>query len=183
LVSVLVGSAVLLAIAGPAAADPWGTGSDGTGTHPDSDPHTFCYSEYQVAEGAKPNIREAEWNALDPTQANVDFTSSCDFYGGTETDVVWHTGALSGDTQGYYFCEDFDTYCDQAYTYLDLAEINEGPWDEADQSQTACHELGHTAGLTHGGNSEDCMVNGLPNDEVQWQRYGSHHEDHINNWF
>lgn len=167
-----------------AQADPWGTNTSDTGAHPDSDPHTYCLGPVDVEE-LSANIASAEWDALDPTEANVDYQTTCDLSSNTETDVVWTSGALSGNTRGVAYCEDFDTYCDQFYVKLDIAEINEDTNDEADQTKTACHELGHTAGLTHTAQYGDCMISGeRPSLDVKWARYAPHHKDpHIADWF
>jgi hypothetical protein len=70
--------------------------------------------------------------------------------------------------------------CNAADVVLDPAEINIGDLNEEDTSKTACHEAGHSVGLTHGGNT-GCMLNGpIPNGAVQFRRYSSHHIGHIN---
>lgn len=91
-------------------------------------------------------------NSLDfPTDATTSFTSSCDLSGWAETDVVWFDGNLQSGVRGQAVCEDFDgNYCDQYYVTLDPAQLNIGGNDDADTTKTACHELGHTVGLTHG---------------------------------
>lgn len=166
-----------------ASADPWGTGGSNTGAHPDPDPHGYCYSS-SVGSDLKSGIFEAEWKAMDPTQVNVDKDSSCKLSGTGETDVVWRQGALSGTVRGETSCEDFDgNRCDQNYLTLDLAEINKGSNDEIDEAKTACHELGHSGGLTHGGAS-DCMLSGeVPSTAVKYRRYNAHHIGHLNAWF
>lgn len=167
-----------------AAADPWGTNTSNTGAHPDADPHGFCYSS-SVGSDIKSGIREAEWSAMDPTQVNVNYDSSCKLSGSGETDVVWRQGNLRSGVSGQTYCEDFDGHCDQYYLTLDRGEINRGSHDEIDEAQTACHELGHSGGLTHGGSSADCMINSgaTPPTAVRYRRYGGHHTNHLNNWF
>ena len=72
---------------------------------------------------------------------------------------------------------------------LDPAEINVGSNDEADTDKTVCHELGHTLGLTHGpgggdGGADDCMISGeRPNTHIKYERFSTHHKEHINDWF
>lgn len=186
-------SLLLLVTSSPVAGDPWGTNdaSTGTGPHPDENPHTYCYSS-SVGSDLRTNIENAEWNALDITDANVNYQASCTTSGASETDVVWRQADLTPGTSGETYCDDFESdpptnQCDQAYSSLDLAEINYGAEDEIDQTQTACHELGHTVGLTHGGASTDCMINSgdTPPTALQYRRYGPEHHapDHINNWF
>lgn len=182
----LVAAAGLCALAGPALADPWGTGTQDTGDHPDADPHTFCFHS-SVRSDARANIESAEWNALDPTSVNVDFNSTCDLKGRTETDVVWRQADLPNRRdQGETRCEDYDgQYCDQFYSAIDMSRAAVGDLDEIDETMTACHELGHTVGLTHGGSSTDCMaVRGeTPPTAMQFRRYGPHHRDHLDRWF
>lgn len=179
--------AVTFAVAaGTAAADEWGDQDSDTGPHPDEDPHTFCRGS-SIGDYAWINVIDIEWAALDPTAVNVDQSGGCNYSGTSETDVVWQTGDLPGH-RGQTWCDDYETFtgqCDQAYAKLDLAEINEGTHDEADMRKTICHELGHTAGLTHGGTSTDCMITGeRPQPALtQHVRYGSHHQDHIADWF
>jgi hypothetical protein len=169
-----------------AAADEWGDMTDevnGIGAHPDSDPHTYCYT-WSVPGGLRTNIDAAMWNAMDPTAVNVNGPQTCDYASDTETDIVWWEGDLYEAT-GVTYCEDWDTYCDQSYSTLDLSAINVGTDDEIDQTQTACHEAGHSAGLKHGGSSADCMINSgdNPPTALQYRRYGSHHRDHLESWF
>ncbi|MGK2874463.1 MAG: hypothetical protein ACSLEW_02335 [Nocardioides sp.] len=177
--ALLLASVAFFGTAFVAAADPWGdmtNESNGIGTHPDSDPHTYCYTS-GVPSGLSTNIADAMWNAMDPTAVNVDYNSSCDYSSSTETDIVWFEDDL--------YQASGSSYCDQAYSTLDLAAINVGGEDEIDQTQTACHEAGHTAGLTHGG-SVDCMINSAdtPPTALQFRRYGEHHRtDHLTPWF
>lgn len=172
-----------------AEADPWGTNTSDTGAHPDAGPHTYCYGATVDNQDIKDNIFEAEWIALnDETQADVVYISTCNTSGTSETDVLWRLQDLPPAVLGNTFCEDFDGgVCDQNYVELDVPEINLGDHDEIDQTSTACHELGHSVGLTHGGASGDCMIartSNTPPTELTARRYGAHHTpDHINVWF
>ncbi len=174
-----------------AEADPWGDSDnsvDGTGPHPDGSSHSFCYtSTITSASGIAPNIVDAEYDALEgPAVTNVTYHSVCDPIGSTETDVVWRRDNLGGSTTGSTTCDDFNNgICDQAYITLDQAQIHVGGEDEIDETQTACHELGHTGGLTHGSVDSDCMINSAdtPPTGLQYRRYGTHHRGHIDSWF
>lgn len=125
-----------------------------------------------------------------PTDATVEYKPSCVYSGSYETDVVWFSGNLPGGVRGRTYCDDIDNppQCDQAYATLDEAEINVGSNDEIDTTFTACHELGHTVGLTHGsgggnGTTDDCMANAYsdtPSTDIRYQRYSTHHRGHIN---
>lgn len=164
--------------------DPWGTNTPATGAHPDGSSHSYCFQP--MDSGAKENVRNAENFALDDrTDARVVFHRECDYVGGSETDVSWDTVSLPGTTRGKAYCEDFDNgKCDQFYAELDLAELRKGPHDGGDITKTACHELGHTVGLTHHSSGYGCMISGeMPNANVSWRRYVAHHRAHINAWF
>ena len=170
-------------------ADEWGSQDENTGAHPDPDPHTYCFSSSVPASSdLRENIGYAEWNAMDPTGVNVNGPESCDLSSGTETDVVWRQVNLANNTLAETPCEDYDgSYCDQYYINMDLPEINEGNNDERDQTITACHELGHSGGLSHGSTQNDCMENVStinPPADIKYRRYSSHHiNDHLNPWF
>lgn len=174
---------------GVAAADEWGDSEsnpiDGTGPHPDGGDHNYCFQP--MDDSAIDNIISSE-NALnDTTDAMVWFETSCDYNIGAETDVVWDTVDLSGDKRGTSYCNDWDSneHCDQIYVELDVAKLNEGTNDEMDTTKTACHELGHSVGLTHHSSGYGCMILGeVPSTDLQWRRYVAHHKgDHINDWF
>jgi hypothetical protein len=172
----------------PASADPWGiNGSTDTGAHPDGGVHGYCRSS-SVGSDAIPNISDAELYSLDvPTDTRVTFDSVCNLSGTSETDVVWRQQDLAGYTMGSTFCEDIDgDYCDQYYVQLDMPQIAVGDNDEIDQTMIACHELGHSVGLTHY-TSQDCLANRGTNTNpptgIQYRQYDGHHRDHINLWF
>lgn len=180
---------VLIVCGGASAhADPWGDHPgnfiDGTGPHPDGGTHSYCFES--MDSGLFDNIRNAENYALEGnTDANVTFHSECDYRWGTETDVVWDTGNLSGSVRGTTWCDDWDgDQCDQAYVELDVEELRKGTNDEYDITKTACHELGHTVGLTHHSSGYGCMISGeIPSTELKWRRFVDHHKNHIDSWF
>ena len=177
-------------LASPVGADVWGSQSSTTGAHPDGSTHNYCWGS-GFDTNLRDNVDEMFDDALDgPTDATVEFKSTCKFSGSGETDVVWFDADLPGSTRGKAPCEDYDNgYCDQYYVTLDPAQINVGSNDDADTDKTVCHELGHTVGLTHGsgggdGGTDDCMISGeRPSTNSQYERYSSHHKEHINAWF
>jgi hypothetical protein len=137
------------------------------------------------------NVQYILYESVDPTHVNVNQQSNdphddtCDYSGGTETDMVWWTNHFSGGTRGRAYCEDYDDgRCDQFYVELDMLEIAEGTNDEQDEDKTVCHEAGHTLGLTHG-TPDDCMISGeRPQPTMaRHEHYNDHHVYHINNWF
>jgi hypothetical protein len=154
---------------------------------PDNDPHTFCFGA-GVGGDARENMRAAEWNALDPTQATVLHDDTCELTGSTETDVVWRVEDLPDDVLGANRCEDVDdTRCDQYYSRLDMAQIAVGNYDEVEETMVACHELGHTVRLPHGPRKRDCMITEHGYDPplaLRYRRYSDHHiYSHINIMF
>lgn len=173
-------------IVSPAVSDPWGTNTVDTGAHPDPDPHGYCFS-YTMNDWLIHYVTEIEENALaNPTEAQAPRDTPCTGSGSAETDVMWWVEDLPPRVTGSSHCDDLNSgICDQAYASIDVQEIYIGGEDEIDFKQTICHELGHTAGLTHGGNSNDCMINSgdTPPTELRYRRYGDHHTTHINDWF
>lgn len=140
---------------------------------------------HTLGAGIHLSISEAEYDALAPTHATVEYQSTCDTSSTTETDVRWLQGNLNGPT-GTAPCANYSTtsgHCDRYDVTIDMGAVNDGGHDEKDQTQTACHELGHTVGLSH--SPIDCMMSGEPDlDNPLYFRYGPHHrEDHINVWF
>lgn len=171
-------------------ADDWGTGTGPTGAQPDGSTHNWCWG-IGFDSDLQDNVNSSFYDALDaPTDAQVEFKSTCKLTGDGETDTVWFDADLPGGQRGQVFCEDFDNnLCDQFYVTLDPTELNIGSNDEADTTKTSCHELGHSVGLSHGagggnGGADDCMMSGeWPNLNSQYERYSLHHKEHINDWF
>lgn len=193
--SLRLGSAAIVClgflVAAPAMADEWGSQDGNTGAHPDEDPHSYCLGS-SVSADLEENIDAAAWNALDPTQVNVNYSSTCQLTGAGETDVVWTQGNIASGALAWTDCDDYESdpptnQCDQNYVRVDLATVNQGVDDEIDQTITTCHEFGHTAGLSHGSTQDDCMENvstSNPPNALKWRRYSAHHiDDHINPWF
>jgi hypothetical protein len=177
----------LVLLPSPVMGDPWGTGTSATGDHPDGGNHTYCYAA-GLSSALTANIQYAENTSLAAsTDASVSKDTPCIGDAAAQTDVVWFSSnGLENGVRGRTQCMRFNPstgYCDRNHVILDLAEINEGSNDGYDQTKTACHELGHTVGLTHGGSS-DCMLNGeRPSTATQYQNYNAHHRGHINAWF
>lgn len=180
-------------LSGVAVADPWGTGTGDTGPKPDANPDTYCYPTSSY-DGRLPklvigqHVETIAWNVVNATtDVNVvSHDQQCVYSGTSETDVVWQHWDLPQGVRGRTRCDDITVSgtCDQAYLYMDMAEISIGSNDNQDADKTVCHEWGHALGLTHGG-FEDCMINGeRPSpSESRWERYSAHHRDHINAYF
>jgi hypothetical protein len=188
---------VILALAGPAAADPWGDSEsnqiDGTGAHPDAGTHSWCLLAIPASTGDQRYnaIRHAMTQSIGAdTQAVNEFHSSCDASGEFRTDTAWRDDYIGGGTRGQTGCIHWapaSGHCDQSLVQIDSITISEGSNDYEDMQKTACHEAGHTVGLTHHTeriSSWGCMINGeIPSTSSTWRYYGQHHKDHINAWF
>ena len=171
--------AVFVALSAQSAeADAFGTGPPNGGYHADNTTHTFCHgSGLDVELIGNVDGRMAN---LDAQTIYSDSLTGCT----SATDVIFLDGNLPTNTRGTYVCTDLSTtgslVCEQSRITLDPAEINIGNNDEHDTSKTACHEIGHSVGLTHGGTT-DCMLNGespAPPNSAHLL-YNGHHVSHI----
>lgn len=183
----LLGSALVLSLILPSAtalADPFGSldTTVGTGPKADSFRHTYCFGV-----GFDANLQD---NASYAMQTSLDAATDMeDLYlatcGATTTDVFFLDANLPPGWRGSYGCVVWvsaPTVCDSADVTLDPAEINVGSNDEEDTTKSACHEVGHSVGLTHHDSPyDDCMLKGeIPNTNVQYRSYSAHHVGHIN---
>lgn len=174
----------------PASADPWGTQTADTGAHPDGGGHNYCYYQFNPPSADfQTNLEQVIAHSL-VYHTNVpysNFDDPCDTSGSPQTDIRWISNDLDGTVTGQAPCAVYYTssdHCDRYNVTIDELEVSEGANDEWDESQTACHELGHTVGLSHG--TQDCMMSGEPPDGTdQWNHYGTAHHvpDHIDTWF
>ena len=88
---------------------------------------------------------ESRMNSVyDPTNLSVIRHTSPVYSGGSETDIIFeYRTSVPYPYLGLAWCDDAvsSTRCDQHYVAFDSATPH---------SATACHEAGHTVGLTHG---------------------------------
>lgn len=175
-------AAILFAMvaASPVLADPFGTWTPDTGPFADGVGHTYCWgSGFDAA--LKDNADAAMVNLDAQTEMFDSFQATCN---AVSTDIFWFDANLPDGARGGTRCVTWITYgvvCDSFDIYLDPAEINIGSDDELDTTKTACHEVGHSTGLSHALTGDDCMISGeMPSTNVQWRRYNAHHVSHIN---
>jgi hypothetical protein len=167
-----IGAAVLLALTGTAAAaDEFirRPPSSATGSKPDNYLHTYCWGSM-----TDPIYRNAAVAAM----GNLDGQSS---YGVQQvsctptTDVVFDVSSNMPPIVGFYSCTSYNAAeeCEQSRVVLDPADIAR-VHDHV--RQVACHEVGHSLGLTHA--PTDCMRTGsLPDGSVL--AYDAHHVGHL----
>lgn len=182
--------ATLIGVASPAAADPWGTGGTHTGWKPDANPHTYCFRIGQLGATDRNRVHDtyditdqnSDMNALHLTTCTVD------------TDVWWGEVNL-GLYRGEYECITRNgSTCASADVRMDTTELQDsgdmGGTYDSNFRKTACHENGHSMGLTHYKTEpfmdpplgqQDCMISGPVNNDAIWRVYAAHHKDHINN--
>lgn len=103
---------------------------------------TYYYqSSLTAADNAalREGLDQYEPTKLDPTYQNPPSYSA-----GDETDIVFAKRAIPISVAGLVYCEDAATTlrCDQHYVLLKPGSVV--------RKMTACHEVGHAVGLTHG---------------------------------
>lgn len=151
-------------------ADDYGVGYPNSGFRSDSEVHIWCYradfGEGLVARGA---VTYAMNNLDVQTTMSDSYTSNCATDSGTDARWTRETDLL---VEGSYTCMIFTTAnyrCNMADLALNWAYMD----TVANWRQTACHEVGHSVGLTH--STTNCM--GTDSDD---QHYSLHQTFHIN---
>lgn len=190
IVAVMLVTAITTALAPPTWADPGFV--DGP---PDGGQHNWCLSA---------SVSQA---LIAPIQASMSYLDSasdvngvpqhvpCRLSGGSQTDVVWKGSLLDPGDIGWTGCESWWSdlaSCDRYGVYLDKNQIDYYALYPANEYRhTACHELGHSAGLSHyvngdePGGVKDCMMSGVWDGGQSWTRtYDPHHiTSHLNAYF
>lgn len=145
--------------------DGWADGPPASGFRPDTSDHTYCWGNGFEA----PKARDASVYAATNLDNQTAMTTSK--IGCTSlTDAVWlKTGDPGVD--GSYTCVEFNSAgeCERALTRLNPSNMS----SDSDWKQSACHELGHSVGLTHKNGS--CLGT-----DPSVIKYSSHHVDHVN---
>lgn len=157
-----------LGLASAALADPYSDGPPNGGYKPDNREHTYCFSPSYDGDNPHTGANYAMDNLDAQTVMFDNKVPDC-----TEnTDARFFIAELSGD--GDYLCTDLVSgICYSARLRFDRSNIT----SLNDWKQTACHEVGHSAGLSHGDGS-DCM--GTQHDDPNDREYDGHHVNHIN---
>lgn len=201
----LAGVLLVAAAADPPAAraDPWGACTTDTGCTPDSVGHTWCLTD---STSGKAPLRESMRWAVETMDAQTVMTENENTSCGGATDVRWRDVNLGLLTLGDTHCIDgVFPVCSQANVTVNVASIEyiaDDPDDDLpltdgivedgevrfNRDLTACHELGHSFGLTHhelgwyADHANDCMVNPWRESELAnngWRKYNEHHRDDV----
>lgn len=90
------------------------------------------------------------------------------------TDIHAYQVAISSSVRGDYLClaKDQLGQCVRARIRLNPNLLT----DTANRIKTACHEIGHSGGLTHGATT-GCMINGAITSG--YSTYNAHHVEHL----
>ncbi len=114
--------------------------------HTDNASFTY-FRESSLNSTAKGNIATILSEKYNPTDLNVIHESPPAYTGGAETDVIYqvNSSAVPWYAQATTWCDDpIDSVkCDQHYVAFKSNDV-------AINNAIACHETGHTVGLTHG---------------------------------
>lgn len=182
--------AAVFGVALPAAADPWGSGSANTGWDPDANPQTYCFRIGQLSAADRNRVHDTNNITDQNSQMNAVHLTNCT----VDTDVWWGEVNL-GLYRGQYECITHSgSTCLSSDVRMDttvlLGDGGLGGTYDSNFRKTACHENGHSMGLTHYKvaafpdppfGQHDCMISGSVNNDGTWRVYAGHHKDHINN--
>jgi hypothetical protein len=168
-----VSTGVLAATIGPTAAPPaaaapqdgWADGPPDSGYRPDTSNHTYCWG----ADFTWQQARDASISAGNNLESQTAMTAQKVDCSGA-TDAVWNRTFNSG-IDGFYRCDAFNSAgeCETATVALNFGNMSSGN----DWKQSACHELGHSVGLTH-------KVKSCLDTDPNILQYAPHHVDHVN---
>jgi hypothetical protein len=164
-----------LGLSGTASADAFGQCNSNTGCEPDNKTHSGCWRYGGSIGSMRQEIWDFFWVALDSdTALSTTWNNSCS----SSTDVRLDDDLTNPAFLGIYQCISFTGgECEQANITMNAGLLT----NYCNYYATLCHELGHSAGLTHD-TSNDCMTSGLQDgcNPPAWT-YDAHHKAHISN--
>lgn len=158
-----------------ASADPFGTNTSETPPFADNSLHNYCF--VGITESYWVNPLTSAMNKLaSQTVMSTGVQLSCNedadvrFFRSDNSDLA---GSL-----GVTFCNKWTQIpgiCAGFHVVLNADLLTSTSY----RQKTACHEVGHSVGLSHGPTYGGCMISGLSTINY----YSSHHVDHINNYY
>ncbi|MCX6396842.1 MAG: hypothetical protein NTV23_10185 [Propionibacteriales bacterium] len=155
---------------------------------PDGGIHTFCY--YSVS-SMQSTMDAAMTRLRQQTVVDTAYYNPCDVH----TDVRWVQGPTDVPAYGQTTCTlAWDNgRCDRYRVRLNKAVLDDAPHPSDQYRKTACHELGHSVGLSHYSGSDypgtdtthSCMRSGDVSGQDWNILYGAHHKgsSHISGTF
>jgi hypothetical protein len=153
----------------PAHANPFGTCNTNVRCIPDAGDHTYCFESSMTS--------AFQYHATN----SMSYVAAYTIYGVAKigcsgvTDVRFAEANLGSATRGDYSCLllTLANNCETSKVRLNPVLLTDGN----NRRKTACHEVGHSLGLAHGGTT-DCMLSGPVSTSVA--NYTAHHIAHIN---
>ena len=157
----------------PALADSYGYCYPPTGCRADNFEHTYCFGATMAGNGFQSAAGYGMTNLVNQTRFIKTFMANCS----ANTDVVFKRNDDMYPYIGRYNCLDWvgtTNKCNRARVEFNGSLLK----NTLNKKKTACHEIGHTGGLAHSGNANDCMINGLVSSGHV--HYNAHHVAHLN---
>lgn len=104
--------------------------------------YTTFFVEFSISEPGYQTIASVMAFQFDPTDLDVWEDTTPSYSGSSETDIIFQQrNDIPGGAIGAAWCDDaYGTTCDQHYA----AFVSNNP-----SAELACHEAGHSVGLTH----------------------------------
>jgi len=158
-----------------ALADPFGTNGPNTGPFADNSLHNYCFVGTMESYWVNP-LTLAMTNLDNQSQMTIGTQYSCN----SDADIRFSkvdSSILLG-ILGSYRC----TSWTQVYGVCAGSSIQLNSdllTSTSFRQKTACHEIGHSVGLTHGASYGGCMISGFSTINF----YSSHHISHINSHY
>ena len=156
-------------------------GSPGSGFCQTDNATLVVHRGGNLTQTGKDNIAWTLNNSWDTTDLNVSYDSTPVTSGSAETDIMYtvNPGVVPGTLDGITWCDDAVTSekCDQHYVAFDTAT----PY-----RALACHETGHSVGLTHGQQAFPQISNGddslacMTTNPIESMYVGTHNVTQVN---
>ena len=158
-----------------ARADIFGGGPPDSYYYADNSLHMYCFDLNYIAAWQNPMI-DALTNLQNQTNVTVQESVTCS----ADTDVAFmvKNGSFWAGIRGQTACRKFAQQagvCAGSIIVLNSDLLN----DYQNRRKTACHELGHSVGLSHAATGDDCMISG----SSSLINYNAHHVSHINSYY
>jgi len=153
-----------------ARADVYVGGPPNSGGKPDNFEHTFCWG-FTFGDADLRDAATFAMGNLDTQTLYFDTGVACS----SATDVIWESEPALG-ARGDWTCLATNAVgeCERSRVRLNPTQLA----NNNNRRKTACHEGGHSVGLTHVDNGDDCMRNGAVNGG--FETYNAHHVSHMN---